>query len=185
MIPVNQVKIGMVIRLEGKLYAVLGFTHTKPGKGGAFLRMKLKDISTGQLIEKTISTDEKVEDVFIEERKLTYLYRDDRNFHFMDERTFEEVEVPESELGDTKFYLKENSHVIATFHEGKIVAIAPPTFVELKVTETEPGFRGDTVKPGTKPAKLETGLVVQVPLFINPGDVIKIDTRTGEYVERV
>lgn len=185
MIPVNQVKTGIVIRFENRLFTVLGFTHTKPGKGGAYLRMKLKDIITGQLIERTVSTDDKVEDVFIEERKLTYLYKDKGIFHFLDEATFEEIEIPESELENIKYYLKENAKVSANFHEGKVVSITPSTFVELKVIDTEPGFKGDTVKSQTKSARLETGLVVDVPLFINVGDILKIDIRTGEYVERV
>jgi elongation factor P len=185
MIPVNQVKIGMVIKMDSKLYAILGFSHTKPGKGGAFLRLKLKDIVTGQVVEKTISTDDKVENVYMEERSLVYLYNDGQFLHFMDEQSYDEIEIPREDLEDILLYLKENSTVTASFHEGKIVTIAPPNSVVLEVIETEPGFKGDTVKAGTKPAKLETGLVVQVPLFIKVGDKVKIDTRTGQYLERV
>lgn len=185
MIPANQIKQGMVIKLESRLFGVLSFTHTKPGKGGAYLRLKLKDISSGQVLEKTISTDEKVEDVFVEERKLIYLYYDGERYNFMDEKSYEQIELTPQELEEVKFYLKENEAVTATFYQGKIISISPPIFVELKVVETEPGYRGDTVKAGSKPAKLESGLILQVPLFINNGDVVKVDTRTGEYVERV
>lgn len=185
MIPVNQVKIGMVIKMDSKLYAILGFSHTKPGKGGAFLRLKLKDIVTGQVLEKTISTDDKVENVYMEERSLVYLYNDGQFLHFMDEQSYDEIEIPQKDLEDILLYLKENSTVTASFHDGKIVTVSPPNSVVLEVIETEPGFKGDTVKAGTKPAKLETGLVVQVPLFIKVGDKVKIDTRTGQYLERV
>ncbi|RKY37840.1 MAG: elongation factor P [Candidatus Omnitrophota bacterium] len=185
MIPVNQIKIGMVIKMDSRLYAVLGFSHTKPGKGGAFLRLKLKDVVSGQVVEKTISTDDKVKNVYMEERTLVYLYNDGQFLHFMDEQNYEEIEILREDLEDIFFYLKENSTVTASFHEGKIITVTPPNSVILEVVETEPGFKGDTVKAGTKPARLETGLVVQVPLFIKVGDKVKIDTRTGEYLERV
>ena len=185
MIPANQVKPGMVLKIDSRLYAVLSYSHTKPGKGGAFLRIKLKDILTGQVLEKTISTAEKVDNVYVEERKLSYLYKDNLAFHFMDQQSYDDIILSQEELEDIKFYLKENDSVRGTFYEGKIVALAPEVFVNLKVVETEPGFKGDTVKSGTKPAKLETGLTLGVPLFIEKGDLIKVDTRTGEYVERV
>jgi len=185
MISANQIKTGMVIKLEGKLYAVVGFTHTKPGKGGAFLRIKMKDISSGQTLERTISTDQKIDNAYVEEKKLTYLYYDAQGWHFMDDENFEEVLLFQDAIEGLKDFLKENSHLDATLYEGRIVALSLPLFVELKITDTQPGFKGDTVKAGTKPAKLETGAVIQVPLFIDKGDVIKIDTRTGEYVERV
>ncbi|MDP8234507.1 MAG: elongation factor P [Candidatus Saelkia tenebricola] len=185
MISVNQIKPGMVIKLENRLLAVVSYTHTKPGKGGAFLRLKLKDISTGQTMERTISTDDKVDNAYMEEKKLTYLYRDGSGFHFMDDETYEQVSLTEDDLGDIRLFLKENDYVSVTLHDGKIIALVNNMFVELKVVETDPGFKGDTVKSGTKPAKMETGAVIQVPLFIDNGDVIKIDTRIQEYVERV
>ncbi|MDD5614325.1 MAG: elongation factor P [Candidatus Omnitrophica bacterium] len=185
MISANQIKTGMVIKLEGKLYAVVGFTHTKPGKGGAFLRIKMKDISSGQTLERTISTDQKIDDAYVEEKKLTYLYYDSQGGHFMDDENFEEVVLSQDDLEGLKDFLKESSHLDATVYEGRIVALSLPLFVELEITDTQPGFKGDTVKAGTKQAKLETGAFIQVPLFIDKGDVIKIDTRTGEYVERV
>ena len=185
MISANQIKTGMVIKLEGKLFAIISFSHTKPGKGGAYLKIKLKDISKGQMLERTISTDEKVDNAYIEEKRINYIYRDAQGYHFMDDETYEDVTIAEDELEDVKGFLKENSHVNATVYENKIVALSLPIFVELEITETDPGFKGDTVKTGTKPAKLETGATVQVPLFIDKGDVIKIDTRTAGYVERV
>lgn len=185
MIPANQVKTGMILKIDSKLYAVLNYSHTKPGKGGAFLRIKLKDILTGQVLEKTISTAEKVDNVYVEERQLSYLYKDNLGFHFMDQESYDDIVLSQEELEDIKFYLKENDSVRGTFYEGKIVALVPEIFVNLKVVETEPGFKGNTVKSGVKPAKLETGLTLGVPLFIEKGDLIKVDTRTGEYVERV
>jgi len=185
MIGANQIKPGIVIKLEDRLFAVVSFTHTKPGKGGALLRLKLKDVSTGQVMERTISTNDKVDNAYMEEKKLTYLYKDNSHFHFMDDETYEQVAFTVDELGNVQFFLKENDHVFATVHDGKIISLANNMFVELKVIETDPGFKGDTVKAGTKSAKLETGALIQVPLFINSGDVIKIDTRTKEYVERV
>ncbi len=185
MIPANQIKTGMFIKQDLRLCAILGYSHTKPGKGGAFLRMRIKDIVTGQVLEKTISTAEKVDNVFVEERKLNYLYRDSAGFHFMDETTYEDIEMSEDKVSDVMQFVKENDPVYATVYEGKIVSLSSPLFVELKIIETDPGFKGDTVKSGSKSAKLETGVIVSVPLFINNGDTIKIDTRTGEYVERV
>jgi elongation factor P len=185
MISANQIKTGMVIKLDRKLFAVVTFSHTKPGKGGAYLRIKLKDIASGQIIERTISTDDKLDNAYIEEKRMNYIYRDAQGYHFMDDETYEDVIMAESELEDIKGFLKENSHINATLYEGKIVTISLPMFVELKIVDTEPGFKGDTVKTGTKPARLETGAAIQVPLFIDKGDVIKIDTRTSGYVERV
>ncbi|MDP8253092.1 MAG: elongation factor P [Candidatus Kaelpia aquatica] len=185
MISANQIKTGMVIKLEGKLFAVVNFSHTKPGKGGAYLKIRFKDISSGQTLERTISTDEKVDNAYVEEKRMNYVYKDSQGYHFMDDETYEDTTIVADDLEDMKDFLKENSHINATVYEGKIVALSLPLFVELEVVETDPGFKGDTVKTGTKPAKLETGATVQVPLFIDKGDVIKIDTRTAGYVERV
>ncbi len=185
MIPANQIKTGMVIKVEGRLFSIVSFSHTKPGKGGAFLRVKLKDISNGQTLERTISTDEKVDNAYVEEKRMNYIYRDSQGYHFMDDETYEDVTMIEEDLEGMKGFLKENSHINATVYEGKIVALSLPLFVELEIVETDPGFKGDTVKTGTKPAKLETGTTIQVPLFIDKGDVVKIDTRTAGYVERV
>jgi len=185
MISANQIKTGMVIKLEERLFAVVSFSHTKPGKGGAYLRIRFKDISNGQTLERTISTDDKVDNAYIEEKRMNYVYRDAQGYHFMDDETYEDTVIAEEDIEDIKGFLKENSHIDATVYEGKIVAMSLPMFVELEIVETDPGFKGDTVKTGTKPAKLETGATMQVPLFIDKGDVIKIDTRTSGYVERV
>ncbi|MDP8216505.1 MAG: elongation factor P [Candidatus Kaelpia imicola] len=185
MIPANQIKRGMVIKLEEKLFAVVNFSHTKPGKGGAYLRVRLKDVSNGQVIERTISTDEKVDNAYVEERRMNYIYRDSQSYHFMDDETYEDVAIAADDIEEIKDFLKESSHINATMYEGKIVVLSLPMFVKLEIIETDPGFKGDTVKTGTKPAKLETGATIQVPLFIDKGDVVKIDTRTAGYIERV
>jgi elongation factor P len=185
MIPVNQIKSGMVIKLDDKLYTVVSYFHVKPGKGGAFLRTKLRNLKTNNVIEKLLSTNDKVEEVFVEEKKFIYLYRDNSGYHFMDSSTYEDCFFNEDFIQDGKFFLKENMEVTAKMYNGEIVAIEVPTFVELKVIETESISRKDTAKPSTKQAKLETGVLIQVPVFVNTGDIIKVDTRNIQYVERV
>ncbi len=176
---------GMVLELDGDLWTISEAQLVQPGKGGAFVRTKLKHLKTGRVVERTFRSEEKVKDVRVEKKPMQYLYRDGDQFYFMDTSTYEQIAVDKDFLRDAVNYLKEGNDVEILFHGTTPVGIELPFFVELKVVETEPGVRGDTVSGATKPAKLETGAVVQVPLFIEEGDVIKIDTRTNEYVERV
>jgi elongation factor P len=184
MISPNELRNGLVIKLNGDLYSVIQFQHIKPGKGGAFVRTKLKNLKRGSVIDRTFREVELIEEVFIEERKLQYLYESDNNLYFMDNETFDQFSIDEAILGDSFKYIRENQEVSVYIHDGQIISLSLPASVELKVTETEQGIKGDTAKGGTKPAVLETGLKVTVPLFINSGDVIKVDTRTGRYTGR-
>lgn len=185
MISTSEFKNGLTIKLEGQLFQIIEFQHVKPGKGGAFVKTKLRSLTTGNVLEKTFRAGEKVEDAFIEYKKLQFLYSSGDDYHFMDQETFEQFGLNVQQLGDVVHYLKENITVTASFFEGKLIDLEPPIFVELKVVEAEPGLKGDTAKSGTKSVKLETGYIIQAPLFIEADDVLKIDTRTGEYVERV
>jgi len=185
MISVNEIKNGMTIIYEGNLYIVQWFQHVKPGKGGAFVKTRLKNLKTGAVLDRTFRSGETVEQAFLEEKEMEYLYRDAENYWFMDTSTYEQIPLSGELIGDGAQFLKENTKVNVVYYEGKIVGVELPTFVELKVVETEPGFKGDTVTGGYKPATLESGAVVQVPLFIKIGDVLKIDTRTSEYIQRV
>jgi len=184
-ISINQLKNGLTIQLEGEIYQVAEFQHVKPGKGAAFVRTKLKNLKTQGLIERTFKGDERIEEAFIEEKKLQFIFKDSDFYNFLDQDNFEQIQFDKKKIGDVSLFLKENQEVTAFFYKDEILNISLPNFVELEVTHTEPGIRGDTAKGGTKPAKFETGLIIQVPLFVNIGDRIKIDTRTGEYVERV
>ncbi|MFC1735226.1 elongation factor P [Candidatus Hydrogenedentota bacterium] len=185
MISTADFKNGMTIILDGKLVDIVEFQHVKPGKGGAFVRTKLKGLETGNVLDKTFRAGEKFERAILDDKKMEYLYSADGLYYFMDNTTFEQEPLSEEQLGDAREYLKENTEITVTTHNGAVVGVALPTFIELEVKETDPGFKGDTATGGNKPAKVETGKTVQVPLFINIGDVIKIDTRTGEYMERV
>ncbi|MDK2882368.1 MAG: elongation factor [Bacillota bacterium] len=184
MISTNDFRTGLTIELEGEVYSVVDFQHVKPGKGSAFVRSKLKNIRTGALIERTFRAGEKVETAHIERRQMQYLYSAGSSYTFMDTENFEQLTLNEDQLGENLKFLKENMLITVLQHEGSILGIELPNFVDLKVVETTPGIRGDTVSGATKPAKLETGAVVQVPLFVEEGDVIRIDTRTGEYLTR-
>ena len=184
MISTKQFKSGKVIKVAGELYYIVHFQHIKPGKGGAFVRTKLKGLKSGSIIDKTFRPDETFEEAFIDQKKLQYLYRAGGNYHFMDTKTYEQIELGKDALGDCVNYLKDNSEVTASVYNNKVIGIEPPLFVTLTVTEAEPGIKGNTAKAATKPATLESGLIIQVPLFVNKGDAIKVDTRTGEYVER-
>lgn len=181
----NQFKNGMCIQYNDKMWIISDFQHVKPGKGGAFVRTKLKELKTGRVLDVTFRAGEKVDDVRVETKRLQYLYSDGDAFHFMDTETYEQTEVPADFVGDAAKWLKENDEVAVVFAGGELIGVEPPMFVELKVTETDPGFKGDTVQGGTKPATLETGAVVQVPMFIEPGETLKIDTRDGSYITRV
>lgn len=176
---------GLKIELNGEPFLMVEFQHVKPGKGGAFVRTKLKSLFTGSVIEKTFRSGEKVETPDLEERVMQYLYPDGNTYNFMDNESYEQVAIPGDVFGNAVKFLKENTNVTILFHNRRPIGIELPTFVELEVRKTDPGIRGDTASGGTKPAILETGAVVQVPLFIKEGDILKIDTRDGGYIERV
>ncbi|HEV8643446.1 MAG TPA: elongation factor P [Methylomirabilota bacterium] len=175
---------GLRIVFDGEPYAIVDFQHVKPGKGGAFVRTKLKHMKRGTVIDNTFRSGEKVELVDFDEKRMQFLYRDER-YHFMDTETYEQVSLSADEVGDAREYLKENMEVEVLFIDGAPATIELPNFVELTITKTEPGVRGDTAQGGSKPATLQTGAVIQVPLFLNEGDVVKVDTRTGDYLGRV
>ncbi len=185
MIIANDLRRGVIIKVDEELFVVLGFQHVKPGKGGAFVKAKLRNLKKDITIEKSFRAGEKVEDIFIEKRKMQYLYNDGESSIFMDMETYEQVSIPDNVLEEELKLLKEGQEVDVSFYEGEIISVELPTFVELAVTHTEPGLKGDTATTTFKPATIETGTTIQVPLFINEGDVLKIDTRTGEYIERV
>ena len=180
----NDLKNGMVLDMDGKLVQVVEFQHVKPGKGGAFVRTKLKKVAGGAVVEKTFRAGEKVERVTIDNREMQYLYRDGDDYVFMDNETYEQMHVGSAALGETAKFLVDGAAVQLRMHGDEIVGSELPAAVELKVTDTEPGIQGDRVSGATKPATLETGLVVQVPLFVNIGDALKIDTRSGDYITR-
>ena len=175
---------GLRIVFDGEPYTIVDFQHVKPGKGGAFVRTKLKLMRQGRVIDNTFRSGEKVELVDFEDKHMQFLYKDDR-FHFMDMETYDQVSLSEDEVGDAALYLKDNTEVEVLYIDGSPVSLELPNFIELAVARTDPGVRGDTAQGGTKPATLETGAVVQVPLFLNEGDIVKVDTRTGEYLGRV
>ena len=185
MISSNDFKNGMTIEVDGDIFSIVEFQHVKPGKGAAFVRTKLKNLKTGAIAEKTFRSGEKVNRAHLDKKEMQYLYSAADVYHFMDTESFEQYTLTADQLGDKANYLKENMTLSILFHQGEQISIELPVFVELAVTETEPGIKGDTASGGTKPATLETGLTVNVPFFINSGDILKIDTRTGEYIERV
>ncbi|MBQ3145864.1 MAG: elongation factor P [Clostridia bacterium] len=182
----GDVRNGTTFELEGSVYKVVEFQHVKPGKGAAFVRTKLKNVINGSVLEKTFNPSEKLQGAEIEKKEMQYLYNDGELYYFMDNETYDQIPLNESDLGDTLKYLKENMTVKILSFKGNVFAVEPPIFVELEITYTEPGFAGNTAGAGqTKPAQLETGHSINVPLFVNTGDVIRIDTRTGEYMERI
>ncbi len=185
MISTNQFKNGTHIRVDGKRFTILYFQHVKPGKGGAFVRTRLRNIDTGAVIEKTFRAGEKLENVRTESRPMTYLYRDGDLLYFMDAQTYEQVAVPVEVVGGAAGYIVANGTVSVLSADGEVVSVEPPAHVDLEVAETDPGLKGDTATGGSKPATLETGLVVQVPLFVNVGDRVRVDTRSNEYLTRV
>lgn len=182
---INDIKSGLTILVDGETWMVLEAQHVKPGKGAAFVRAKIRNLKNNSIQEKTWRGDDKIEEAFIEERKLQYLYSSGDIYHFMDLETYEDLTISGEILGEKTKFLKDNLEVTAYFYKGEIQNIVLPFFIEFKVIHTEPGIKGDTAKSSFKPATIETNAVVQVPLFINTGDVIKIDTRTSSYVERV
>jgi len=183
-ISVNDIRNGMTIEVDDQVYQVIEFLHVKPGKGAAFVRTKLKNVVTGGVIETTFRAGEKVQRANVDRREFQFLYENQGVWTFMNTETYEQIELTDEQIGDGKNYLVENMIVQIAEWRGSIIGVDLPNTVELRVVETEPGFKGDTATGTYKPAKLETGYVVQVPLFINPGDVLKIDTRTGQYLSR-
>ena len=171
--------------LDNSVFRVVEFQHVKPGKGAAFVRTKIKNVITGAVLERTFNPSEKLQGAEIEKKEMQYLYNDGDLYYFMDNETYEQMPLNAEQLGDSLKYIKENMNVKILSFKGKVFAVEPPMFVELEVTYTEPGFAGNTTTTSGKPATLENGLEISVPMFINIGDVIKIDTRTGEYMERV
>ncbi|MGN0514662.1 MAG: elongation factor P [Lachnospiraceae bacterium] len=185
MVQAGDFKNGLTVEMEGNIYTIIEFQHVKPGKGSPFVRTKLKNIKSGGVVEKTFRPTEKLPQAHIERSEYQYLYRDGDLYNFMDTTTFEQVTLGADSVGDSLKFVKENEMVKLCSHNGQVFAIEPPLFVELVITETEPGVKGDTATGATKPAVVETGATVYVPLFVNQDDVIKIDTRTGEYLSRV
>jgi elongation factor P len=184
MISVNDFKTGVTIEFEDVVYQVVDFQHVKPGKGAAFVRAKLKNVKTGGTVEKTFRGGEKVARAHLDKREMQYLYSDGDGFVCMDNENYEQITIGKGEMGDGAKWLMENMTIGVLLFNGEIMGIELPNFVELTVTETEPGIKGDTATGATKNAKLESGAVVQVPLFVNEGDRLRIDTRTGQYMER-
>ncbi len=176
---------GMCIVNNGKMCTIVEFQHVKPGKGGAFVRTKLKDIKTGRVVDYTFNSGTKFDSVRLETKKMQYLYNDGADFIFMDNDTYEQLAIPASTVGDAAKWLKENDEASLLYAGDELISIEPPMFVELEVTHTEPGFKGDTATSTTKPATLETGIEVQVPTFIEIGDVLQMDTRDGRFIKRV
>jgi len=181
---INDIKSGFTILVDGEVCLVLECQHVKPGKGAAFARVKIRGMKNNNVQEKTFRGDEKIEEAYVDERKLQYLYCSGDTYHFMDQENFEEIAISGDILGDKVNFLKDNLDVVASYYKDDILTVNLPNFVEYTITHTEPGIKGDTAKSGTKPATIETGAVIQVPLFIEQNDKIKVDTRTGAYVER-
>jgi elongation factor P len=185
MISSNDFRNGVTIVIEGQLWTVIEFLHVKPGKGSAFVRTRLKNVKTGATVERTFRAGEKLERATVDNRDMQMLYNDDEGYHFMDTETYENVTLQREIIGDPADFLKDGMKIAVQFNDGTPIGADLPAHVELKVEETDPGFKGDTATGTTKPAKLETGATVQVPLFVNPGDLIRIDTRDRRYIGRV
>ncbi|MDR0881343.1 MAG: elongation factor P [Candidatus Adiutrix sp.] len=176
---------GLKVEFKGEPYIIVDFQHVKPGKGGAFVRTRIKNLVNGRVLEETFRSGEKLEKPDLEEKNVQYLYFDPKDgYVFMDEQNYEQIHLSEDHVGDSRFYLLENMHLLINLYQGRPIGLDFPTTVTLEVIQSDPGVKGDTATGATKPATLSTGLVVQVPLFINEGDLLKIDTRSGEYIER-
>lgn len=184
MISAGDFKKGITVEYEGQLYTIVDFQHVKPGKGSPFVRTKIKNVLTGSVVERTFNPSEKMIKAHIETREMQYLYNDGDLYYFMDNDTYEQLPLNYAQVEDAMPYMLENVNAQIKFYKGAAFSVMPPNFVVLEVTDTEPGFKGDTATNANKPATLETGLVVTVPLFIGAGDKVRIDTRTGEYMER-
>jgi elongation factor P len=181
----NDIKNGTVIILDGKLLSTLWFQHHKPGKGNTVIRLKLRDLNSGSTIERTINAGMKIESAIVEKRDMSFLYHDGTHYIFMDQQTYDQLSVEEAELGDNKNWLTEGLVATVSMYEGRPIAVELPASVELKIEHTDPGVQGDRVSGATKPATLSTGVTIQVPLFVETGETIKVDTRSGEYITRV
>jgi elongation factor P len=184
-VSINKVRSGLTILLDTQVYVVLECQHVKPGKGGAFVRTKLRNLKDGKILEKTFKGDQTIEVAFIEAKRLQYLFRSAKIYNFIDQESFDELSISEDILGENAKFLKDNLPITAYFYKEDILNVTLPNFIEVKVVQTEPGLRGNTVGTAMKSATLETGATVQVPSFIKENDLIKVDTRSGEYVERV
>lgn len=185
MVSAGEFRNGLTVEIDGNVFQIMEFQHVKPGKGAAFVRTKLRNVMNGGVVEKTFRPTEKFPKAHIERKDMQYLYADGELFHFMDQETYDQIAVNGDTIGDSLKFVKENEAVKICSYQGSVYAVEPPLFVELAITETEPGFKGDTAQGATKPAIVETGAQVMVPLFVEQGDVLKIDTRTGEYLSRV
>lgn len=185
MITAGDFRNGVTFEQDGNVFQVVEFQHVKPGKGAAFVRTKLKNVITGGVVEKTFRPDEKMPKAHIERKNMEYSYNDGDLYYFMDQETFDMIPIGADQVGDSLKFVKENMVCMILSYKGNVFGIEPPTFVELAITETEPGFKGDTATGAKKPATLETGAVIMVPLFVDENDIIRVDTRTGEYMERV
>ena len=184
MVTAGDFRNGVTFEMDGKVYQIIEFQHVKPGKGAAFVRTKIRDVIAGSVVEKTFSPTDKYPTAYVERKEMQFSYADGGLYNFMDMETYDVVPVSESELGDNFKFVKEEMICKILSYKGKVFGVEPPTFVELEITATEPGIKGDTATNATKPATLETGAEIRVPLFVNEGDRIRIDTRTGEYMER-
>lgn len=182
---INQFKVGVTILLDGQVFQIAETEHVKPAKGSAFVRTKLRNLKSGTLLDRTFRGQDNAEEAYVEQRKLQFLYSSEDVYHFMDQESYDQIVVSRDILKDNAKFLKDNLEVIGVFYKDDILNVIVPNFIDFVITETEPGVKGDTAKSGNKPAKIETKATVLVPLFINVGDRIKVDTRTGEYVERV
>ncbi|MBD5560858.1 MAG: elongation factor P [Clostridia bacterium] len=185
MVSAGEFRKGMTVEIDGGVWQIVDFQHVKPGKGAAFVRTKIKNVVNGNVLERTFNPTEKFPKAHVEKKDMEYLYSDGDIFHFMDTETYEQLPLNRTQVEDALPYIKENMNVTIRFFKGEPFSVEAPNFVELEVTETEPGFKGDTATAGNKPAIMETGAKIMVPLFISTGDRIRIDTRTGEYMERV
>jgi elongation factor P len=185
MISTGELKKGVIIEMDNELYSIVDYQHQKIGRGSAQVRMKRRNIRSGAISDTTVQAGTKFPRVRLEQRQMQFLYIEDQNYFFMDQENYEQIGLSANQLGDTVNYLKDGMTITVSFYEQEPVDVEPPINVELLIVETDPGFRGDTASGGTKPAKTETGLVVQVPLFVNQGETIRVDTRTGGYLERV
>jgi elongation factor P len=184
MISTADFRNGLVVLMDKELMEIVDFQHVKPGKGGAFVRTKFKNVLTGRVLEKTFRSGEKMEQARLEERTWQYLYNDGDLYHFMDPESFEQTAIGPDTVGDNKLWLKENNNANLVFYDGRVIKLNLPFTVNLTITQCDPGIQGDRATGGTKPATLETGATVQVPLFVNEGETIRVDTRTGQYIER-
>lgn len=184
-ISTSDFKNGMGLKINGKYYTIVEFQHVKPGKGGAFVRYKIKDLQAGRTIDQTCNAGTKFESVQLITKEMQYLYNDGTSYYFMDNETFEQVPVDIDFIGDNTKWLKENDNCLLLYADTELLGVQPPMFVEVEITETDPGFKGDTVQGGTKPATIETGAVIQVPMYLNQGEIVRVDTRDGKFVARV